>query len=273
MSLFHYTSAEAIHSILSNKKIRLTDIRFLNDSQEFHDGIRCLYDALISPMPSLFSDRVYIKKAEEYLRSSLEESTKYGLDSEPIFICSFSRAANLLSQWRAYGSYSLEFDEEELRKTKLNLVPCLYDPIIKRKTADPAVLNSLRDISLSMGKNEGCIGTDALDSIGKIVSLAATFKHDGFLEEQEIRVVTRKSEDCDSINYIPRGSRLVPYSEESIPLDCVKAIHIGPMKDQDLSFISMSAFARKITKSWIEESGNTEYHLEVKKSPIPYREK
>ena len=40
MSLFHYTDASAVLSIIGNKKLWLTDIRFMNDSDEALDGAR-----------------------------------------------------------------------------------------------------------------------------------------------------------------------------------------------------------------------------------------
>ena len=49
MSLFHYTNVHAVQSILSNKKIWLTDIRYLNDSQELHDGFSVLENFFITP--------------------------------------------------------------------------------------------------------------------------------------------------------------------------------------------------------------------------------
>lgn len=54
MSLFHYTDVESAHSMLTHNKLWLTDVRFSNDSQELHDGIAKLSQALKTPMPGLF---------------------------------------------------------------------------------------------------------------------------------------------------------------------------------------------------------------------------
>lgn len=270
MPLFHYTSADAVHSILLNQKIRLTDIRFLNDSQELHDGIGRLSNALKSPISGLFANQEYKNKAIEYLRNSFGDTISYGIDSEPIFVCSFSRAENLLSQWRAYGNYAIEFEEDLLRESCHNLIPCIYDPKNKSNSTTAALTKAIADISQDMGRNGGCLGEKSLDSLGDLVSLAATFKHDGFSEEQEVRIINSVEEGDESITYTPRGNKLIPYLEVPISLDCIKAIHVGPMSEQDLAYRSMSAFVRRVEKAWQRESANIEYWLRVEQSSIPF---
>lgn len=46
MPLFHYTDINAVEAILKNKKIWLTDIRYMNDARELHDGIEVFLDVL-----------------------------------------------------------------------------------------------------------------------------------------------------------------------------------------------------------------------------------
>lgn len=273
MPLFHYTHANAVHSILQNQKLWLTDIRFLNDSQELHDGIGRLSDALKTPMPGLFENHDYSTKAIEYLRDAFGDTVSYGIDSEPIFVFSFARIGNLLSQWRAYGNYAIEFDEDLLQEFIPKLSPCIYDPKLKSGSAITAVTKAITAISQDMGRNDGCTGVESIDSLGDLVALAATFKHEGFSEEQEVRIIARAEEGDDSIAYTPKGNKLIPYLEVPISLDCIKAIHVGPMSEQDLAYRSMSAFVRKVEKAWQEDSANIEYWLRVEQSSIPYREK
>jgi hypothetical protein len=273
MPLFHYTNASAVYSILLNRKLWLTDIRFLNDSQELHDGIARLSDALKAPMPGLFANHDYQNKAIEYLRGSFGDTVSYGIDSEPVFVFSFGRVGNLLSQWRAYGNYAIEFDEKLLQKCVPKLSPCIYDTKHKSGSAITAVTKAITAISQDMGRNDGCVVVESIDSLGDLVALAATFKHEGFSEEQEVRIIARAEEGDHSITYTPKGNKLIPYLEVPISLDCIKAIHVGPMSEQDLAYRSMSAFSRKVEKAWQEESGNIEYWLRVKQSSIPYRAK
>ena len=66
MSLFHFTDAEAVYSILLNKSIWLTDLRFLNDSRELYDGVDAFSKALENPRHGLFTNNDYRKKSTEY---------------------------------------------------------------------------------------------------------------------------------------------------------------------------------------------------------------
>lgn len=273
MPLFHYTNVNAIYSILETKKLWLTDIRFLNDTKELHDGMHQLSMALQSPQPGVISDFDYIDETIELLRGSLADTLNYGIDSEHVYVFSLGRVGDLLSQWRSYGSYALEIDENLLKENFPNLKQCIYLPQDKINAATLAVTNAITDISRDIGKNNGQMGIQSYDLLGDFLGTAATFKDDGFAEEQEVRIVLNVEEGSDSIKYAPRGNKLIPYLEVDIPLDCIKAIHIGPMVEQDLAYISMSAFARKIEKDWQIQTSNIEYWLQVKKSSIPYRAK
>ena len=52
MPLYHYTDVHAVHSILKTKKIRLTDIRFLNDKAELLEGLTVLEETLLNEIDS-----------------------------------------------------------------------------------------------------------------------------------------------------------------------------------------------------------------------------
>lgn len=271
MSLFHFTDAEAVYSILLNKSIWLTDLRFLNDSRELYDGVDAFSKALENPRHGLFTNNDYRKKSTEYLRRAFSDTVSFGINEEPVFVFSLSRIGNQLSQWRAYGSYAIEFEEKILRDEVSTLRECVYLQNKKNEIAKYAVTTALADISQEMGDNEGRAGIESLNSLSKIMELAATFKDEGFSEEQEIRIVAQSVEGDDSIKFRPKCNKLIPYLEMSISLDCIKAIHIGPMGEQELAYTSMAAFIRKIEKDWQTESSNIEYELGVKKSSIPYR--
>lgn len=44
--MYHYTDLNAAKSIIENSTIRLTDIRFLNDKNEFNQGLEILKAAM-----------------------------------------------------------------------------------------------------------------------------------------------------------------------------------------------------------------------------------
>jgi hypothetical protein len=211
------------------------------------------------------------KESTEYLQRAFTDSVSFGINEEPIFVFSLSRMGNILSQWRAYGSYAIEFDEIMLREELSNVRDCVYSQREKKELAKHSVAGALADISQEMGKNNGCAGISSLDSLIKIIELAATFKDQGFSEEQEVRIVRQATEEDESIKFRHKNNKLIPYYEMEISLDYIRAIHVGPMGEQELSFSSMKSFAKKIERNWQIDSSNIEYELEVKKSLIPYR--
>ena len=271
MSIIHYTDANAVYSILRNGRIWLTDLRFLNDSRELHDGVDILSKALEAPEFGVFTNHEYKDASIEYLRSAFSDTVTYGIDEEPIFVFSFSRRENLLSQWRAYGSYAIEFDAKVFTEEISGVRQCVYVQKEKKDTAKIAVTRALNIISQDMGNNGGGLSTKSLDALGDLIELAATFKDKGFSEEEEFRVISQAGEGDDSIKFRHKNNKLIPYLEMDISLDCIKAVHIGPMSEQELAYTSMAAFVRKIEKDWQIDSANIEYELNVKKSSIPYR--
>jgi hypothetical protein len=273
MSLFHYTDAESVHSILTHQKLWLTDVRFSNDSQELHDGIAKLTQALKTPMPGLFINHNHEDESIEYLQRKFADDPHLGLDEEPVFVFSFTRAENLLSQWRAYGSYAIEFDEELLQKYVPPLKTCIYDEKDKSGQATNAITKAL--VTISHGLTDSDKFTAAsVTSLYELIELAATFKHKGFEEEKEVRIITQARTWDNSVKYRPKGNRLIPYQEVDISLDCIKSIHVGPMNEQELAYISMTAFVQKIGIEFqAADSKNLSFSLSVEKSSIPYRAK
>ena len=274
MSLYHYTGVQAVHSILKSSKIWMTDIRFLNDTRELHDGLDILTEQLKKAMPGLFSNFEYKDKAVGYIRDALEDHISFGTEEEPIFVFSLSSKKDALSQWRAYGSYAIEFDQAALKDEVEFLKQCIYERKEKIGKAKSNVANAIAIISQEMAKHDGCLSPDSIDALIKLVSDAATFKNSGFIEERESRIIlpANDSKYPNNIEYRPKGDMLIPYIELNVSLDCIKSVQVGPTKEQDLAYASMKAFVENIERNWQIDSGNIEYELLVEKSDIPYRD-
>ena len=273
MSLFHYTNVQAVQSILSNKKIWLTDIRYLNDSQELHDGFTVLEKSLKNPMQDLVSNLENKDKAIKYIKSMLFQENSYSEDLEPIYIFSLSATDDLLSQWRAYGTYAIEFDKSALEEYVGNIKKCIYEQKEKKEKATNGLTEAISIMNKEMVACNGCLGPLGTDALIKLVYDAAYFKHDGFAEENEHRII-RQSEYTNNYNttkYRAKNNFLIPYIEMEISLDCIKSIQVGPMKNQKLAYKSMREFVNKIENKWQNESANIEYYLPVIESGIPYR--
>lgn len=268
MSLYHYTNVQAVHSILESETIRLTDIRFLNDSEELHDGLTTLEETL---MNEVSTNLIHKENAIKFIQQSLINSETSGNELDPLFVFSLSSAKDQLSQWRAYGSYAIEFDKEQLLENVKIFSPCRYNFVEKIRRSTSEVQKAVTVIATEMEKNEGGLGPHGYDSIINLMYDAATFKHDGFIEEKESRIIMQ-ADDRHETKYRSRNGMLIPYIDVKLPLDCIKSIQIGPMANQDLAYASMRDFISQIEHNWQIETSNIEYELSVEKSLIPYRE-
>lgn len=273
MSLYHYTDLSAVYSILKNNKIWMTDIRYLNDSHELHDGIKVLVEGIKEPEPDVFANPDYYEKARKYLLDSLVSLGEYGSSEDPLFVFSLSSEADCLSQWRAYGSFSIEFDEDILISEVTKLSKCIYENQPKIEKVRYEARDLITVVSNDMFENNGCQGPKSMDAVNYLSHVVASYKHSGFAEEQESRFIMPSNDSIypNNILYRPKEDVLIPYIEVPITLDCIKSITVGPVNNQSLSLASLSEFVSNIEQNWQVDSGNIEYWLKVEKSKIPYR--
>lgn len=271
MRLFHYTDVNAVKSILEHGKLWLTDLRFMNDSEEMSHGVNHLKEVLegewlreqLSEQLSGESFSVAVK----FVLDALADHVERYMDYNPSFVCSFSRSDDSLSQWRAYGNYSIEFSGEEIEQ---HLRECQYDSGVKSSIAEIALEEAILLIAEYLGGSSGRSNPAALQEYLSLISMVATFKHESFAEEREVRIIVDKL-GCDyPFRFRGRGDVLIPFIEVPIPLKSIVAIKVGPMKDQDLAFRSMCMFVDELQRSKefrdipIEE-------IKVTKSKAPFR--
>lgn len=269
MQYYHYTNAQALHSIIVNRKLWLTDLRFMNDSSELSDGIRYLREALDAPPSSSMEDTSYLEQAVEFLQYELSSFERNIGFEDPLFALSLSSSDDVLSQWRAYGDYSIRFEDQWLEDEGLTVSRCIYKPAEKTESARRAVNTAIEIVALDLKEQSGGLGIAMMDAVLGLIDHAATFKNEGFQEEGEGRIIVKS--ESHRVQYRPRGSLLIPYVEVDIPLDAISGVTIGPIKDAQLSVGSMRMFAQSIEAAHASNGGSTEYDLEIRSSVIPYR--
>ncbi|OCW20987.1 DUF2971 domain-containing protein [Pseudomonas aylmerensis] len=273
MNLYHYTDVNAVKSILERKKLWLTDVRFLNDAEEMSEGFKIIIRYLEYQVKKFPDRHEQFYGAVEYIKGSILLREGYGLDRRPVFVSSFSQSKDLLSQWRAYGAYAIEFDAELL---PFPLSKCLYDDDEKSDEAAYGSLDCALTMAQSMQENDGQLDEKGYEAFSTIIGLAATMKHASFSEECEYRIVLGHDidpdvEDALDISFRSRGNLLVPYVEVSIPVESIKSIMVGPMRDQDLAYASMKAFVNKVNAASFDQEIFSLHDIDIVKSSIPYR--
>jgi hypothetical protein len=133
--LWHYTSVQGFQGIIGSGSIYATDVRFLNDTEEFVHARKVAYELA--------------KKAPEHvdINFPLRDTLKHAVDlifgsgfldpsSAQIFVAPFSKSEDDLSQWRGYShastGVSIGFDLRMFRlpvksDVAVSFAPCVYD--------------------------------------------------------------------------------------------------------------------------------------------------
>lgn len=103
--LYHYTTADGLKGIIEENEIWATSAYYMNDSAEILYGYRALHLALEGWLKekNLPGDSIARDLAESFLRHLGQDALQRNILT-PIYLTCFCEDANLLSQWRAYGS-------------------------------------------------------------------------------------------------------------------------------------------------------------------------
>lgn len=246
----HYTSQAGILGIINTQLIRASNIKFLNDEQEFLHALDLIKQ--IIPTSKIKNDNPEFEVHSKYITAiekkleSLDQFT-----SESIYTFSVSKEIDLLSQWRGYcpqnNGYCLVMDIDKVfidiknQHKNSHLVECIYDLEEKNKS-----LKSLLNKYWEKYKNK----SDEKEKAGVInelsedlALLASHFKHPSFSEEKEWRIVIilDKTTD-DNIKFREGISSFIPFIELKINRNKVSSVKIGPTSSKNLTSRALSLF-------------------------------
>ncbi|EHK9018643.1 DUF2971 domain-containing protein [Vibrio vulnificus] len=240
--VYHYTSLEALISIIENRSVWMTDYEYLNDRQELNHGI-----ALVSESIDKMLERGVQLNVQELL---IKWKDKIKKEPSRICITSFSSDGDSLSQWRAYGPVAIGFSVK-------NLLLHVEDGIFQHVEYDFATQEKLVEIYLTHLVNAFVVDTkedrlgEASDLYHKnehLLDFITFFKNPAFRSESEYRLAyINKPEILSTFNlsnppkyFRVSNGRIIPYvpstsillsGEESYPLE-IKEIIIGPENDE-----------------------------------------
>ncbi len=217
--LYHYTTPEGLVGIIEDKGIWATNIFFLNDLEEWYLGMKMFKSRLEDRISGKVNHHIF-EKCLGAVKSAISVEPG-GLIPEKnlaIYVCSFSKEDDLLSQWRAYcprGGFALGFLKSRLeslaKEQGFIFEPCIYKHEDQIRKVD-SVLDSMKTEALKANQQ-----THALDIVNKFIwdifRTAVVLKHVKFCEEREWRFEpamqgTRKS---DKLGFYAREGLIVPY--------------------------------------------------------------
>lgn len=174
--LWHYTDLEGFRGIVNSKHIYATNVRYLNDKEEFDHALVLAKQLLFEMLPPEDADPPLVR---QLVSGTFEEIFSQGPlcpTNLSLFTASFTLHGDQLSQWRGYSrgsaGVSLGFDLSSVRRytapeTPVTFAPCVYpdddkerllrrlvtfylEPVLKlaMETADiPTVLRSLDEMA------------------------------------------------------------------------------------------------------------------------------
>jgi len=324
--LYHYTSQAGLLGILASGRIWATDIYKLNDWTEFRllfttGSMQLLADAFSSGLPDdidadakkMMIECVLAERNFPELLKIIKADPPRG-ERKGVFVCSFTAAGDLLSQWRGYSyssqGFSLGFDTTLLKKQletvntqdiPTELLECIYDEAIirerirdlGRKAAEgfrelkdrneivPAGFPTRLNPSANYRKHAYYLEKSFTFATVPFLRLAAQFKHHGFQEEREWRVLYRafwKTLLPDTVKF--RSGQFGPTAYVEIPLGLhtparcpLRRIVIGPRTyaGHELSDMTNSVELLLSKYGIPVKSSATPSGVEIVISQIPYR--
>lgn len=134
-TLWHYTSVQGFHGIVESGSIYATDVRFLNDTDEFVHA-RKVANKLVANAREYGPAFYPLRYNLNWVVDQIFGSDFLNPDSAQIFVASFTASEDDLSQWRGYShsstGVSIGFDLRPFRPpvesdTAVLLAPCVYD--------------------------------------------------------------------------------------------------------------------------------------------------
>ncbi len=211
--IYHYTSAEGFHNIISNQQFFLTDVAFLNDSTEmanvintFEKTLNGMGHRLSAPFAERLSRLLAPADFDEMLFGNGYGEEETAAEDLRFFVLACSFQKDSLNLWNYYtseddreGGYNIAFHRQELTDSFSRLNEEFYgsDMLLShgRIIYDEETKSSLiSDYLLAVDRlwqETGRPGRDLLLSCIKsaVKWLSIFFKHECFASEEEYRIV------------------------------------------------------------------------------------
>lgn len=247
--IYHYTDINGLLGMILSGKIWATHISRLNDSSEYHHGIKVVADCVRVAMPD--SSKPLVEK----ILSEFEKVETY--------VASYSTEHDLLSQWRSYSGgkvgYCLGLATDGIA-TLDDSTPLLEAVIYKDSLAQRIISTMLNRVDEYLQANKfGEVEVGFLLGMvsSTLANLTCTIKHPKFAEESEYRQFYQPGATSLQLENKFRNGRFgltsyveVPFIEEGrLPL---KSVTIGPCQDAALEMSTVKTFLEKHSYTNVE---------------------
>lgn len=253
IDLYHYTSIGSLFSILQNETIRLTDYRFLNDTQELSYALNWLKDYLAPKAEEEFGKKV-LTAIDNVEHGKMERIKSVGGESPYMqrclcdihyYVLSLSRRYDELPMWRMYAKDGccIKFNSQKLKEffygfRDANLGKGLMNPVDGeiQYEINEGLKNSI--IFHYNQKNELMLYDDIVRFCLLVKSPSFSFEHEYRMgipfEDQYL------GENC-SKEFLLSGTTIRPQLElKNFPIrDIIEEITISPFVTSELTKIGI----------------------------------
>ena len=256
--IYHYTDINGLLGMIETGKIWATHVSRLNDSIEYHHGIKGVVD---------YGRNAMLASSKPLVEKILSEFRRV-----ETYVASYSTKHDLLSQWRSYSGgkvgYCLGLATNGIA-TLDDSTPLLEPVIYEDSLAQQVISMMVSQVDEYLQNNQfGEVEVGFLIGIvgGTLANLACTIKHPKFKEENEYRQFYQLGATSLQLEKKFRNGRFgltpyveVPFIEEGrLPL---KSVTIGPCQDAKIEMYAV--------KTLLEKHSYT--NVEVLVSEIPLR--
>lgn len=252
--IYHYTKWESLRGILENNTLWATNVRYLNDTTEYHLVADLLIERLLPLAKSKVNEisqnnaslRKYIDQngGVEYQANKMAHDTiraMYQVTGDDFYVVSFcgtpkdayEEQNGLLSQWRGYGNetgFCLVFDTKKLLDLlSLEVKQFYYGPSHLSEVVyshefdrfDTEMGKDIRVLIDYMGEMLTSIVNNTKPPLGSdaMVSfhqLTTRFKHRAYFEEHEVRIVAAPTVKKTELDHLRKAAIGSPKNAKSI---------------------------------------------------------
>jgi hypothetical protein len=263
-SIFHYTTAESFHGIITTGQVWLTNAAYLNDVNELSYAVRLLrnlVDSRLQGLPEVgrrtLLESVLNKPVDSpsltdvdraVLSAILERTTERSYDYW--YLASFSLEQNKLSQWRAYcpaGGYAIGFKASALvekfgKNFAFQLGEVNYDPgrqaerVLTLLDSHLAFARQVRERYPEVPIETHIKNCAAFSELTLSLEMLF-FKSAAFEEEREWRLLIPEFAAQDLLRFHSKANVLKPYIEIDFTIDGklpLEMVRVGPLGEQEL---------------------------------------
>lgn len=271
--LHHYTSLEALQSILEKKALWATNVHYLNDASESELGLDIMKQVAIEARRSATGvDHEFLDFFLEWLDARVFEFAS-------VYVLCFSESHNQLSQWRGYTAHGrgicISVDSavlvERMQALGWTFQICRYNRASQLAWGESILSRLRREATSNKPRvSDKAQRFDAVlsDNLSDLLQVAATIKNEAFIEEREVRFISPMIDNADNqVSHRVGKTTMIPYVEFPLVEEegslAIHEVMIGPSPTQHLTHTAVEAILRQ---------NRVATPFTVSTSGIPYRE-